>query len=67
MSAIFSKQFDTKLRLAAGAAILLLGAAGAVLGYLLHPKQLDTGYTPEQPVPYSHKLHAGNLGLDCLY
>lgn len=22
---------------------------------------------PEQPVPYSHKLHAGDLGLDCRY
>jgi menaquinone reductase, multiheme cytochrome c subunit len=67
MSAIFSKQFDTKLRLAAGAIVLLLGAGGAVLGYLLHPRQIDTGYTPVQPVPYSHKLHAGNLGMDCLY
>ncbi|MBI4892883.1 MAG: cytochrome c3 family protein [Acidobacteria bacterium] len=67
MSAIFSKQFDTKLRLAAGAIVLTLGAGGAVLGYLLHPKQLDTGYTPVQPVAYSHKLHAGNLGIDCLY
>jgi len=67
MSAIFSKQFDTKLRLAAVAILLALGATGAVVGYLVHPKQLETGYTPAQPVPYSHKLHAGNLGMDCLY
>src|SRR3981081_2121150 len=25
------------------------------------------GYAPKQPVPYSHRLHAGNLGLDCRY
>ncbi len=25
------------------------------------------GYSPVQPVPYSHKLHAGNLGMDCRY
>jgi hypothetical protein len=25
------------------------------------------GYQPVQPVPYSHKLHAGNLGIDCRY
>ncbi|MGJ5819274.1 cytochrome c3 family protein [Paludibaculum fermentans] len=67
MSAIFSKQFDTKLRLAAVVIVLVLGATGAVMGYLLHPKQFDTGYTPVQPVAYSHKLHAGNLGVDCLY
>ena len=28
---------------------------------------IDTGYQPVQPVPYSHKLHAGQLGLDCYY
>lgn len=67
MSAIFSKKFDTNLRLVAGAVVVTLGLAGAVLGYLLHPNQLDTGYTPVQPVQYSHKLHAGNLGMDCLY
>lgn len=25
------------------------------------------GYEPEQPVPYSHRLHAGTLGIDCQY
>jgi hypothetical protein len=25
------------------------------------------GYTPAQPVPYSHELHAGQLGMDCRY
>ncbi len=27
----------------------------------------DVGYAPEQPVPYSHALHAGQLGIDCRY
>jgi hypothetical protein len=25
------------------------------------------GYAPQQPIAYSHRLHAGELGLDCLY
>lgn len=25
------------------------------------------GYEPEQPMPYSHRLHAGELGIDCRY
>jgi hypothetical protein len=25
------------------------------------------GYQPTQPVDYSHKLHAGELGMDCRY
>jgi hypothetical protein len=52
--------------------------AGAVLGigplYLIglvwygaSPKTTDVGYQPHQPVPYSHELHVGQLGLDCRY
>jgi hypothetical protein len=25
------------------------------------------GYAPDQPIKYSHKLHAGDLGIDCQY
>ena len=31
------------------------------------PANLQVGYTPKQPVDYSHRLHAGELGLDCRY
>jgi menaquinone reductase, multiheme cytochrome c subunit len=31
------------------------------------PRTTDVGYRPEQPVPYSHALHVGQLGLDCRY
>ena len=27
----------------------------------------NTGYQPRQPVPFSHALHAGDLGIDCRY
>lgn len=27
----------------------------------------NTGYEPIQPIAYSHRLHAGELGLDCLH
>ncbi|MGE4632422.1 MAG: cytochrome c3 family protein [Planctomycetota bacterium] len=53
----------------------LLGAGAAVTGlyvvlmvyFGLSPKTLNAGYMPEQPVPYSHALHVGELGLDCRY
>ena len=35
--------------------------------YYASPEYTDVGYRPNQPVPYSHKLHAGNLGIDCRY
>jgi len=28
---------------------------------------LEVGYAPKQPIDYSHRLHAGELGLDCRY
>ena len=35
--------------------------------YGCSPRTLAVGYQPEQPVPYSHALHAGELGIDCRY
>jgi len=31
------------------------------------PETTDVGYSPKQPVPFSHALHAGELGMDCRY
>ncbi len=31
------------------------------------PKTTWANYAPQQPVPYSHALHAGQLGIDCRY
>jgi hypothetical protein len=33
----------------------------------LRPEFTRVGYTPEQPVPFSHQLHAGKLGMSCIY
>jgi hypothetical protein len=38
-----------------------------VFAYGASPQTTDVGYAPEQPVPYSHALHAGELGMDCRY
>lgn len=35
--------------------------------YYGSPEFTDVGYRPIQPIPYSHKLHAGELGIDCRY
>ena len=37
------------------------------VAYGFSPKTLEVGYQPEQPVPFSHALHAGELGMDCRY
>ena len=67
MAAIFPKSADIVLKV--GGAVALLAALGGVglYAYVSHPRNLDVGYSPVQPVPYSHKLHAGNMGMDCYY
>ena len=67
MALIFPKSTDKYVKI--GAAVLgLLAAGGGALAMLVgYPKVIMTGYQPVQPVPYSHKLHAGDLGMDCYY
>jgi hypothetical protein len=47
----------------------VVGLAGTVAGFWYYgsPSHLQVGYQPDQPVPYSHKLHAGSMGMDCRY
>ena len=67
MARIFPKSLDTYVRIGLGVAAL--GALGTVAAYtyFAYPTVIDTGYSPIQPVPYSHKLHVGQLGMDCYY
>jgi menaquinone reductase, multiheme cytochrome c subunit len=52
---------------------IVLGVVGGlfyvptVVGLGASPKTTAVGYQPIQPVPYSHALHAGKLGIDCRY
>jgi hypothetical protein len=67
MSAIFPKWTNwLPLVLGVGAA-LAGGAVAAGVTYYFTPKYTRVGYEPVQPVPFSHKIHAGQLGLDCRY
>ena len=46
---------------------VVLGSVIFAFWYWGSPKFLEVGYQPDQPVAFSHKLHAGELGLDCRY
>ncbi len=47
--------------------VVLGGVLTAGASYYMTPKYTRVGYAPVQPVPYSHALHAGQLGIDCRY
>jgi hypothetical protein len=51
-----------------GLLVLILPAyAGVIVYFGFSPLATDVGYAPAQPVPFSHALHAGELGMDCRY
>lgn len=35
--------------------------------FISRPEREGVGYGPEQPIKYSHRLHAGTMGIDCKY
>ena len=64
---MFTKNFDRRVYIALGV-FLFAGALGAAFGmFILWPSHREAGYMPEQPIPYSHKLHAGDLKIECRY
>lgn len=47
--------------------IIFATVSVAGVWYYFSPEYTDVGYAPEQPVAYSHQLHAGDLDIDCQY
>ena len=43
------------------------GAVSLAVPYYFTPKYTRVGYQPQQPVNFSHQIHAGELGMDCRY
>jgi hypothetical protein len=39
----------------------------AVTYYVSYAERNGIGYQPEQPIAFSHKLHAGDMKIDCQY
>jgi hypothetical protein len=55
----------SKLILPVGVVAVLATVLG--VGWYTQPDRFTRGYQPEQPIPYSHQLHAGTLRIPCLY
>lgn len=51
-------------------AVLAIGGlvyAVVLITGVFSPEMSAMGYMPEQPVPYSHAVHAGDMDMDCRY
>ncbi len=60
--------WTNNIRYLAGAGIVgTLVYVTLIINYGFSPMAVARGYQPKQPVQFSHKLHAGKMGMDCRY
>lgn len=64
---VFPKWFNSIRVVIAVVVVVGGGYAASMFALAASPKTTDVGYQPIQPVPYSHKLHVTELGMDCRY
>jgi hypothetical protein len=68
MPQIFTASADTWLRATVLGVFLVVGGGGLVASGLVNSGYMTrAGWAVAQPVPFSHKHHVGELGLDCRY
>ncbi|MHB8652663.1 MAG: cytochrome c3 family protein [Terriglobia bacterium] len=68
MAQIFHRSTNTLSRLSIyGAAFIVVALAGLVYEVNMSPYFTEANVAREQPVPFSHKHHVSELGIDCRY
>lgn len=58
---------DYALKVRLPVTLFVIVASFALTYYIARPERDGIGYAPEQPIAFSHKLHAGNMNIDCQY
>ena len=61
------ERLDRTFRIVVPAICVPVLATILAVGWFTEPDRLATGYAPEQPIHFSHQLHAGTLKISCLY
>ena len=64
---IFPRSLNLLPLVAAVALAVGGGVVTFIVAYYFSFWNVQVGYAPTQPVPFSHRLHAGQLGMDCRY
>jgi hypothetical protein len=68
MAQIFHRSTNTIARVSIYGAVLILSALGAVFYYINQSGYYTETQVPRpQPVPFSHRHHTAQLGIDCRY
>ena len=62
-----SSQLDYTLRVRLPIVVFVALASAVITFYVSRAERDGVGYQPVQPIPFSHKLHAGTMSIDCKY
>jgi predicted CXXCH cytochrome family protein len=58
---------DYILRIRLPIVLFIVVASFALTYFISRPERDGIGYQPDQPITFSHKLHAGDMKIDCQY
>jgi hypothetical protein len=64
---MFSRRFDLAVKYGVVAFGGVAAIVFAIVYFAVRNDVADVGYRPQQPVPFSHKLHTGDLQINCQY
>jgi hypothetical protein len=64
---MFSKKFDRRVYIALATILFALTVGASFGAFILWPSRREAGYMPDQPIAYNHKIHAGDLKIECIY
>jgi Zn ribbon nucleic-acid-binding protein len=68
MPQVFHPSMNTLSRVTIfGAVLIVAGALTVIFAIVRSPYVTEVGVVREQPVPFSHQHHVGDVGLDCRY
>lgn len=68
MPQIFHPSVNTISRVSVfGAVVLVIGTFGVAAVIVRSPYVTEVGVVKSQPIPFSHKHHVGDAGIDCRY
>ncbi len=58
---------DYTLKIRLPIVLFVIALSFVITFYVSRPERDGIGYAPEQPIKFSHKLHAGDMAIDCQY
>jgi predicted CXXCH cytochrome family protein len=58
---------DYTLKIRLPLTLFVVAVSFIITYYISRPERDNIGYSPEQPIKFSHQLHAGQMAIDCQY